>query len=357
MIIYSKKIIAFVGEVKNIVKNILSKEACLKVVGNRFYNKRGELSYPIHIAIYHSKAVLGYFDSSFYELGINECLMHAKHDQLQNVIRHELAHYLTFIEWGNVSQPHGAEFKECCARLNWGEEIYRASICLENREEILEESNILRKVKKLMALGSSSNKSEAEQAITKSQQLLLKNNIEPKYVEPLDDEIFYLKRIMKQGKKTAKMCAIGRILETFFVSIVYHRAADGTYLEILGEKSSVEIAEYVASVLDLEFENLWKQTEKPAHKNSFFFGIAKGYCDKIEHLKKAYSRDVTYALIQVEKKLMEAKGMAYRNLVATKSSAKYCGKSSALGERMGKQLNINPAIRKSSDLRLLTVIH
>lgn len=348
MIIYSEKIITFATEIKNIVKNILSKEARLKVAGNRFYNKRQNLSYPIHIAIYQSKSVLGYFDPSFYELGFNVCLMHSQ--KLENVIRHELAHYLTFIEWGNVAS-HGPEFKACCAKLNWGEEISKASICLEKREEAIEESGIFRKVKKLMALGASSNKNEAEQAIIKSQQLLLKHNIE--YVET-SDEKYFLKRIMKQGKKTAKMCAIGRILETFFVSIVYNRAADGTCLEILGEKANVEIAEYVAGVLDLELENLWSQVPKPAHKNSFLFGIAKGYCQKIESLKNEYSKDVTNALISLENKLTVAKGMAYRNLSYTKSSGKYCGKSSAIGEKMGKLLNINPALSKSSDLRLLS---
>ncbi len=354
MIVYSKKIISFVADIKNIVRKILSTEACLKVIGHRFYDKRQKISYPIHIAIYSSTNVLGYFDPSFYELGFNECLMHAGSDHLKNVIRHELAHYLTFIEWGNIPHPHGREFKQCCNRLNWGEEIYRASICLENKEETLVESSIFRKVKKLIALGSSSNKNEAEQAIIKSQQLLLKHNIEHKYVEPLDDEVFYLKRIMKQGKKTAKMCAIGRILETFFVSIVYHRTTDGTYLEILGNQSSVEIAEYVARVLDLELENLWEQVRKPAHKNSFFFGIAKGYCNKIESLKKEYSKDMTNALIIIEKKLMDAKDMAYRKLTSTKSAAKYCGTSSSLGEKMGKLLNINPAIQKSSNLKFLT---
>lgn len=344
MIIYSKKIIAFVSDIKNIIKDILVNEVHLKVVGNRFYNKKQTISYPIHIAIYHSKGVLGYFDSSFYELGFNECLKFAQEDLLKNIIRHELAHYLTFIERGNVAQPHGPEFKECCEKLMWGEEVYRASICLENRSEGQEESSVLRKVKKLMALGSSSNKNEQEQAVIKSQQLLLKHNIEPKYVEG-DEEVYFLKRIMKQGKKTAKMCAIGRILETFYVSIVYHRASDGTYLEILGDKVGVEIAEYVAGVLNIELENFWEQTPKPAHKNSFFLGIAKGYCHKIENLKKDYSIDVNTALIVVEKKLCEARNMAYKILSNTRSSGKYCGKSSAMGEQIGKQLNIHPAIQ------------
>lgn len=342
-------------DVKNSIKYILLKEVRLKVSGNRFYYKKH--SYPIYLVVYHSKSVLGYFNSSFYELGINECLMHAKDEDLQLVIRHELAHYLTFIEYGNVLQPHGPQFKECCARFGWGEAVAKASICLETKNDfaIQEKSAIFRKIQKLMALGSTSSQNEAQAAMIKSQQLLLKHNIESKYLSD-EGEAFFLKRIMKEKKKTAKMCAIGRILETFFVSIVYHRATDGTYLEILGSKMSVEIAEYVASVLNFELENLLNDARKKHTgivKTSFFLGIAKGYCNKIEMLKNEHSKEVANALMKLEKKIMEAKSMAYRNLSITCSSTKYCEKSSAIGEEMGKRLHINPAINKSSEVKFL----
>jgi hypothetical protein len=355
MIIYSKNILSFVQDVKNIIKYILLKEIRLKVLGNRFYYKKH--SYPIHLVVYHSKSMLGYFDSSFYELGFNECLMHAKEEDLYQVIRHELAHYLTFIEYGNGLLPHGPEFKACCARFGWGDSVSKASICLETKEAfaIQEKGAIFRKIQKLMALGAASSENEAQAAIIKSQQLLLKHNIEAKYLED-EGEAFFLKRIMKEKKKTAKMCAIGRILETFFVSIVYHRATDGTYLEILGSKMSVEIAEYVASVLHFELENLLSNARKKhpgVVKTSFFLGIAKGYCNKIEMLKNEHSKEMTNALVSIEKKIMEAKSMAYRNLSFTRSSTRYCEKSSAIGEEMGKRLHIHPAINKSSELKLL----
>jgi hypothetical protein len=135
--------------------------------------------------------------------------------------------------------------------MGWGEEIYKASVCLENENQACEivESSIFRKVQKLMALATSSNKNEAEQAMIKSQQLLLKYNIESKYIDGEDDEKIFLKRIMKQKKENAKMRSIATILETFFVNVVYSRAGDFIYLEILGNAVNIEIAEYVAEVL------------------------------------------------------------------------------------------------------------
>ena len=301
--------------------------------------------------------MLGYFEGHFFELGFHECLMHSNRGQLRNIIRHELAHYMTFIHYGETVQPHAAEFREFCQRMGWGEEVYKATTCLEGGQHVseIEESGIFRKVQKLMALASSSNKNEAELAMIKSQQLLLKHNIESEYVGDADDEKIFLKRIMKQKKANAKMNAIANILDTFFVSSVYSRVGDFIYLEILGSAVNIEIAEYVASVLDAEMDKLWDQAQQSSKlrgtiaKNSFFLGLARGYCNKIQALKREYGFDVANALMVIEKKLTDGKSMVYQRLSATKSSGNYCRKSSLLGEKMGRQLNINSAVSKSSN--------
>ena len=206
-----------------------------------------------------------------------------------------------------------------------------------------------------MALATSSNENEAEQAMIKSQQLLLKHNIESKYIEGEEEEKIFLKRMMKQKKENAKMRSIAKILETFFVNIVYHRGGDFTYLEILGNAVNIEIAEYVAAFLDCELDKLWKHAQQHANlkgkiaKNSFFLGLAKGYCNKIQALKREYNSDVTNGLMVIEKKLMDARAMVYQRLTSNKSSASYCRESSALGEQMGRQLNIRPALNRPSN--------
>lgn len=357
MIVYSKKILLFINEINRIVKVVLAKEAGLRVGRDRFYNRRQNVSYPIKIVVYNNKSMLGYFDPSFYELGFHECLMHTKKEQLHNVVRHELAHYLTFIEHGETLHPHAGEFKAICRQLGWGEEVYRATICLEGAQNALEieESAVLRKVHKLMALAKSANENEAEQAMIKSRQLLLKHNIESKYVDNGEDEKVVLKRILKQKRENAKMRSIAQILETFFVSTVYSRATDYIYLEILGSEVNVEIAEYVAGFLENELENLWDQAQLLANfkgmvaKNSFFLGLAMGYCKKVQALKREYNKETVNALMVIEKKLTDAKAMAYRRLSSSKSSGNYCRESSALGEAMGRKLNIHPSINKSSN--------
>ena len=289
MFVYSKKIAQFIHTIKNVIKDILLHEVRLHVTGNWFMDRFGETYYPIAVGIYNDRNMLGYFDPGLYELGFHERLMYASEKQLHDIVRHELAHYLLFIGGGQVT-AHGIEFRAFCQSLGWGPEVYSATIQLDDvqKTEEIRESDILRKVQKLMALSSSSNKHESELAMIKAQQLLLKHNIESKYRDVDDGEKVYLKRIMKQPQRTEKMCAIARILNTFFVSPVFGRKDRCTYLEILGSKVNLEIAEYVADVLHDKLEDLWNQTKREydlkglVAKNSFFRGIASGYVSKIK---------------------------------------------------------------------------
>ena len=65
---------------------------------------------------------------------------------------------------------------------------------------------------------------------------------------------------------------------------------------------NIEIADYVAGFLIEELENRWDHAKKQhvglkgmVAKNSFLLGIAKGYCNKINALKRDYHSDVSNA--------------------------------------------------------------
>ena len=354
MIVYSNNIVRFIEEIKFAVKETLSKKVGLKVVGNRFYDKDQKYSYPIKVVIFNNKKLLGYYDPEFYEMGFHECLMQGSREQLLHVIRHEVAHYMTHISFGPHTQPHGSEFKAFCLKMGWGEEVSRATLCFEEEgaDFIGVKSALFRKIEKLMALSTSSNSFEAEQALLKSQELVLKHNIDTTFVTGQPEEQMHLKRIIKERRETAKMRCIARILETFFVSVIFNRGQEYTYLEVLGEEANIEIAEYVAGFLDNELESLWNQAQKKTGikgataKNSFFLGLAKGYCEKIQALKRSFKPETSKALLVIEKKLADSVSMAYPRLSTSRSTANFCPESSLLGEKMGKNLNIHPSLHQ-----------
>lgn len=358
VIVYSKKIIGFIQEIQEKIRAVLSIEMGIKVRGGRFYNPEQTISYPIKVVIYNNKKMLGYFDPNFYELGFHEQLIYGSGNQLLNVIRHELAHYILFNLYGGRAEAHGVEFRRLCQSIGWGSEVYLATSCFEGGEEIAatEEGGVLRKVKKLMALSTSSNTHEAELALLKSQQLLAKHNLEESVLEAEEEGRIFLKRVFKQKKEDGKMRCIAKIIETFFVSVIYSRTREGTHLEIVGTDVNVEIAEYVAAFLKQELDLLWQRAQKGQNlkgmiaKNSFFTGVAKGYCNKVKGFERHYSEEMSKSLMVVERQLVDARELIYPRLSRVKSSGRSCSDSIACGELAGSQLRINPGVGSSHNL-------
>jgi len=346
MLVYSEKIIAFIQEIKSTLKCILVNEVGLKVSGNRFYDKTQRHSFPIKIVIFNRKGKLGYFDPHFLELGFHQSVLYHSKELLGNLIRHELAHYLTFIEYGEDVPHHGNEFRNLCKNLHWGKNIYEATYHLDETAPV-EKSSIARKIEKLLALGESKNPHESSLAIVKSRELLLKYNMTTSFES---DEAIILKRIFKQKKMNAKIQCCGRILETFFVSIVYSYSTEALYLEIIGNAVNIEIAEYVASILDVELDRLWKLSglKGISEKNSFFDGIAKGYCKKIENLNNSHNFEATNALMRIENTLIVGKSLIYPHLSQRKSYRKHCSHASDLGEKAGKDLEFKRGLNAPS---------
>jgi hypothetical protein len=139
-------------------------------------------------------------------------------------------------------------------------------------------------------------------------------------------------------------------LETFFVSIVYSYSREALHLEIIGNAVNIEIAEYVATILDVELDRLWKLSglKGISEKNSFFDGIAKGYCKKIEDLHKSHNFETTNALMKIENTLTEAKALIYPHLSQKKSYRKHCSHASNLGEQAGKDLEFKRGLKSPS---------
>jgi len=120
-------------------------------------------TYPLVFVVFEHTTKLGFFHPALFEIGINRRIMiQANQNDLLNLIRHELAHYITWIETGGRGQAHGNEFREICRKYGWGKEVY-ASMCEIEKaiETPLEEDRLLQKIKKLLALGTSNNVHEA----------------------------------------------------------------------------------------------------------------------------------------------------------------------------------------------------
>jgi len=361
MFLYSNTIKAFIARVREDVRDIVNNEMNLKMDRSRVLYKN--VLYPLNIVVFEDNSRLGYFDSRTYELGLSKKLMfQAKDKVLKNIIRHELAHFIAYILHGSHVM-HGDEFKNICRSYNWDTEVERAygNVVLENDkiEGDLKTEKLLERLKKLLALTSSDNPHERELATLKANQLLLEHNLDMTRQTHAEDETVYVKRVLEASRKQTKHVAIYEILKTFFVSPVFNHGRGIFYLEVIGDKTSVELAEYVAHFLDLELENMWKDASKNnptfkglAAKNSFFRGVSKGYIEKIESQKKKSAQSFELALI--EKNLAAQMKTVYSRIGHSSMSAgSHHHGANAAGIESGRNLSIKPGVSNKSGKTLL----
>lgn len=358
MFLHSKTISAFVSRVRNEVRQIVTCEMGLKMERSRIHYKF--CTYPLNIVVFEDNTRLGYFDSRTFELGLSKKLMYqAKNEVLKNIIRHELAHFMCYLTMG-PQVLHGMAFHALCRSFGWGSEVYSAYANIDLENDKVGESDektekILARLKKLLALASSDNIHERELATLKANQLLLEHNLDlskSRHFSGHDsnDEIVYLKRVLESSRQNAKHVAIRRILETFFVSTVFNHGDGVFYLEVIGDKTSVELADYVANFLNVELEVIWRQTQKEnpnlkglSSKNSFFRGVAKGYVAKIEKQKSTIATGPE--LVVIEKNIQANLNFVYPRLSSSGSSSSLHNEEAhRAGQVKGGNLSIHPGI-------------
>ncbi len=358
MLIYDETTLAFSQKAEALVREIL-RSCGITVRTSRFEFNR--YLYPIHVVIFDG-AELGHFNAPYFQLGLNRKLIYlAKDSVVRDILKHELAHYLTSILHPDA-RPHGPEFHGVCERYGFPKEVAAATMDLAasnlSKEGDLQSERILEKVKKLLSLAQSSNAHEAELATVRANDLLLRHNLE--YLGNRDASApIYLDRLLQRRRKDTKIAAISSILKHFIVRSVISQGRDVCCLEVSGSLTNVKLAGYVASFLDREFEHLWHEAQSLEGlrglqaKNSFFLGVAEGYDQKMRSMKEAYSKDDQKSLVLAEETLERATGIIYRRLSHSRSGHRTDSEARRLGEARGRTLSIRSAVEgKSTGLSL-----
>lgn len=360
MIIYDQTALAFIKKTEIMARVILT-TAGISVRRQRFLYKN--MLYPIHVVVFEGSK-LGYFDSNFWQIGLNRKLIWtAKEDVVRDILKHELAHYLAFIEFG-ATQAHGPEFHQVCRRLGFSAEVSAATanIDLSNERKIgdLESERVLEKVKKLLQLAQSANVHEAELATVRANEILLRYNLS--LAANADDSInetLYMDRIFEQLRRNAKLDAIYDILKHFIVRPVISHARGKCVLEVTGSLTNVKLARYVAGFLDHELENLWKVAQRQHKlsglraKNSFYTGVAKGFDEKMKNAKMNFTPSEKNSLVAIEEKLSVNMKSIYRRLSYSSSSSRTDEVAQSLGHEKGRHLSIRTGVEtKRSNLQI-----
>ena len=336
--------------------DILRREIGIETARRRFYF--GGYGYPLDIVVFEHPGRLGFFDPPTMTLGIAKRLMFGAGDGvIKNIVRHELAHCILYVS-GSSGSDHGAEFRSFCRLHGWGREVYGACADLEEENERYVQPSydrLVLRIKKILSLGSSPNRHEAEAAVVKANELLLRHNLSRQALcdDECEEEAF-LKRVLEYPRRNAKLLCIADILETFFVKTVLNFGRKVVYLEVVGSRVDVELAEYTALFLDGELERLWKDYRSShatlggvSMKAAFFGGVATGYVGKIRSLQRKNCTDGQLAVVAggLERKV----ALVYAKLGSLGlPRSRRDSYAAELGRRAGGDLSIRRALKRSS---------
>ena len=349
LLIFSDTAKSFLKKWKQELVKIIECEMKLTFKRSRFLFQNH--FYPVELVIFEHSKLLGFFHPAGFRIGLNKHLMYQTNDQvIKDILRHELAHLMTYILHGGDVSAHGKEFHEVCTRFNWQKQVSKATLNLEQAQTFNHNEKLLNKIQKLLSLASSQNSYESQLATTKANELLLKHNLEDIQSDP--DNQTYLVELISAPRNNAKLHAIYEILSHFYIRPVFNHTKHRVYLEAIGPKLNVELALYVAKFLDHELESQWKFSKKEnpnlkglRAKNSFFKGVAKGHIQKIQQSTNLTQN--SRSLIVLQQALESHLHRAYPRLSKSYQRNLLDNKALAFGIKKGKDLNIHPGLKDS----------
>ena len=350
MRVFSASIETFLDRLAVLTKRILRDDFRVSVGRSRFRTPDG-WSWPILLVAIDDTTRLGYFDPNDYTIGVHKRLMYTAKDRvLENLLRHELAHYFTFIEHhesGLDGRPHGPQFQRTCDRYGLAPEIRRATSDVRAENDAVEgqlaNEAVIVRFQRLMSLAESDNEHEASLALVRANELMVRHNLDAAAAGGVGSgEIEYCVKLVLPCKRSSpRSTAIAEILSEFLVFPVH--GSEG--LEVTGTRANVEHAEYIAGYLDRALRAAWKRARASSprrlREKPFMEAAAESYLAKLRRTKAKLPPQDQRALVVLDEELAWAgRGIYGGALSRTTSRYRGCAESSAQGARAGAALEI-----------------
>jgi len=249
---------------------------------------------------------LGSWDSQNRIISISE--RHILRDPwlgVMETLRHEMAHqYVDEILRASDEAPHGPAFKKACLLLRvspsvtgTGGEVTPLVPGDSDGDDAIRE-----KISKLLSLATSPNKNEAQSAMNKARQLLLKYNLSAQDIHA--EQTTYALRQLGESKARRQRYeyTLANILnQFFFVEIIWspvydpRRLKSGHALLVYGTCMNLDMAEYVFSFLNGILGRLWAEHQQGnrivsnKERLHFYWGVLSGFYEKLNEQNQVLS--------------------------------------------------------------------
>ncbi len=217
--------------------------------------------------------------------------------EVVEVLRHELAHQFVHEVLGVEHEPpHGPTFRRVCAERAIDPRAFGQP---EAGEADSPSARIIEKVRKLLALAGSQNQHEAELAMRRAQELMLKHQL----AGDLGERRFVIRQLgtPRLRKNTAESMIGGLLGKHFFVEVIWthvyvpRTCRSESVLEICGTPENVAMAEYVHAFLMATTERLWKEARalrpglRPGDRSAFMVGVVSGFMAKLDGARREHA--------------------------------------------------------------------
>jgi hypothetical protein len=248
------------------------------------------------------KGKWGYWSHEKFEISLSRNLvLNHSWDSVREILLHEIAHQYADIVLCNQNEiPHGPGFMKACHLLRANP---KASSCYPPLDErasnrtINVKDKILIKVKKLLALAESQNRHEAEAAMAKAQEFMLRYNLD--LLEPNENRNFISIFLGKPSLRHNRAdYLLAHILNDFYFvqgiwvsAYVLGKGKMGRVLEINGTIQNIQFASYIYEFVRNFIDTQWRDYNSDKSLNhyrkiDFAVGILEGFRSKLTAQEK-----------------------------------------------------------------------
>ena len=291
-------------------------------------------------------------------------------DALKEVLVHEMAHqYASEVLHASGETPHGPSFKKACQVLKANPKASGSYAPLTERlvaGDLSENDRILIKVRKLLALGNSLNKNEAESAVAKAHALIEKYNLD---MLEKDDERHFVSVFVGDPALTHGRhdYLLGHLLaEHYYVygiwvpAYVLSKGKMGRVFEITGTLENVNIASYVHDFIMNHARKAWEDFSRGSkmgrsRKSDFYTGLVLGFQDRLKKEQAARStapapNPRSRSLVALDPKLTEYTDFKYPRVRHHKRPPRPVDNTALnAGKNIGKKLVLAKAVETASE--------
>lgn len=323
------------------------------------------------IEISQSESILGCYSSSPSKISLSESLiLNHPWEIVLEIFKHEIAHQIVQEIFQQYDQ-HGIWFQKACDLIGLEHWARHASIDIaghlfhwksQNLEQ--QQSDLLRKVERLLALVESNNEFESAAAMQKVHELYAKYNLEIFEHKKKSEYVSLFITHKKKKIETYQSHIFSILAEHFSVKPIFCNLYDpktqSNYkaVEILGTKENILMGEYVYWFLYNNLHSLWNEykfnikNKTVTIRNSYFLGVIAGLnknLNKKTEVKSENEIKLTSLMIIEQKRLADFVKWKHPKLVSTKiSGRKLESESYNSGKQQGLNLQIHKGMSKTS---------